>query len=61
MLNGRWFAGRMVLVEYLAPKVHTHIYVLGIRVVFGVPVGMNSALMNLHVFVVAVRVLLWAS
>lgn len=21
MLNGRWFAGRMVLVEYLAPKV----------------------------------------
>lgn len=29
MLNGRWFAGRMVLVEYLAPKVrkplHEHV------------------------------------
>lgn len=29
MLNGRWFAGRMVLVEYLAPKVRT------VRLFFG--------------------------
>lgn len=26
MLNGRWFAGRMVLVEYLAPKVRKFLY-----------------------------------
>lgn len=41
MLNGRWFAGRMVLVEYLNPKVKTR-WTCTLEVGFGVLVCVTA-------------------